>query len=479
MAVSISPFGDYSKRESQASTKITRQLRGIRQKAASENWTFEVGYTAALDFSLPQITGMVAPEDWQSKARRQNVIAESMKEPMPPSLGACDATANSFSWVDQGCVTDVRDQGACGSCWAFGTHGAYEGSYAVINHDLVDTAEQQTLDCSGEGSCAGGWWAFQYLIDTGSTDETSYQYIAQDGTCRSNVTSTYTATTWGYVDPNSDVPSIDALKTALCAYGPLAVAVTATPAFQAYTSGVFNENSPATINHAVLLVGWDDSKQAWRIKNSWGTAWGEAGYMWIAYGSNQIGYAAAWVQAKATSTCPDGPTLLAQQQFLYSPNPTQINTDANVTSVTFTLPREMFVSVVAESSAALISGTAPARFVTGLYIDPAPNVMWTVSYRRGTLSATNQAVPVHTSMVMKLGAGTHTFYWKMWVSGFTVQFDSGTLTAIAVPCSMGGQVQAPMAAGVSQQVQAKDDLLIISNPADPNLSVTVNNSGES
>jgi hypothetical protein len=72
MAVSISPFGDYSKRESQASTKVARQLKGLRQKAAAENWTFEVGYTAALDFSLPQITGMVAPEDWQSKARQQN-----------------------------------------------------------------------------------------------------------------------------------------------------------------------------------------------------------------------------------------------------------------------------------------------------------------------------------------------------------------------------------------------------------------------
>ncbi len=190
---------------------------------------------------------MVAPEDWQEQARRQNVAAESMKQPMPPSIGACDATASSFSWVDEGRVTPVRDQGSCGSCWAFGTHGAFEGSYAVINQDLVDTAEQQTLDCSGAGSCGGGWWAFKYLVDTGSTDETDYPYTAQDGMCQTNVQSLYTAAAWGYVDP---------------------VAVAATLAFQAYTSGVFNENSSATIDHAVTLVGWDDSMQAWRIKNS-------------------------------------------------------------------------------------------------------------------------------------------------------------------------------------------------------------------
>lgn len=475
MAVSISPTGDYSKRESAAPSKIAKRLSTLREQAASESWTFEVGYTAALDFSLPQITGMVPPDDWQEQARQQNEVAESMMVAMPPSVGACDATAASFSWVDQGCVTPVRDQGACGSCWAFGTHGAFEGSFALINQDLIDTAEQQTLDCSGAGTCAGGWWAFQYLVDTGSTDEGEYPYQAQDGTCRTDVESLYLATTWGYVDPNVEIPSVDALKGALCSYGPIAVAVAATAPFQAYTSGVFNEGSNATINHAVTLVGWDDSLQAWRIKNSWGTAWGEAGYMWIAYGTNQIGYGAAWTQAKvAVPSCKDGPTLIAQQQFNW-PDQLQFSANANVTSVTFTLPEEMFVSVTGESSAALVSGSAPAVFQTGLYTDPTPNVMWTVSYRRGTLPATDQPVPVHTSMVMKLGAGTHTFYWKLWIAGYTVQFDSGTLTALAVPCSMGGQVQVALQAGAAKQVEEQGGLLVTTSPAGSDLSVTVDN----
>ena len=67
--------------------------------------------------------------------------------------------------------------------------------------------------------------------------------------------------------------------------------------FQAYTTGVFNENASSNVNHMVTLVGWDDDLQAWLIKNSWGEYWGENGYMWINYFSNKIGYGAAWVQA--------------------------------------------------------------------------------------------------------------------------------------------------------------------------------------
>jgi cathepsin L len=78
----------------------------------------------------------------------------------------------------------------------------------------------------------------------------------------------------------------------------LAVAVRVTSAFQHYTGGVFNERDGGNVNHGVTLIGWDDNKQAWLIKNSWGTGWGEDGYMWINYNSNSIGYRAAWVQAR-------------------------------------------------------------------------------------------------------------------------------------------------------------------------------------
>lgn len=100
---------------------------------------------------------------------------------------------------------------------------------------------------------------------------------------------------------DASVPPVDQLKEALCNYGPLVACVSATDLFSAYTGGVFNENNMGTVNHAVCLVGWDDDRGAWLVKNSWSTSWGEDGYIWVAYGSNSIGYGAAWVQTASPS----------------------------------------------------------------------------------------------------------------------------------------------------------------------------------
>jgi C1A family cysteine protease len=299
MSVSNTSSQDYEKRELTATGEIKSKLAALRSEAAAKKWTFEVGYTTAMDFDLEELCGLKPPDNWLAGAKQQNEMAEALRETPPVSLGSCVASAAQFNWADHNGVTGVRNQLNCGSCWAFGTHGAFEGSYAILYNTLIDSSEQNTLDCSGVGDCGGGWWAYQYLIDHGSATETDYPYVGTQGTCNTGVNQPYKAVAWGYVDAVNPIPSIDALKKALCAYGPLGVAVRATPVFKAYKSGVFNENAPGNINHAVTLVGWDDTKQAWRIKNSWGPNWGEAGYMWIAYGSNKIGYGATWVQAKA------------------------------------------------------------------------------------------------------------------------------------------------------------------------------------
>jgi hypothetical protein len=114
------------------------------------------------------------------------------------------------------------------------------------------------------------------------------------------------AEAWGRVSKDL-TPSVAELKAALLARGPLAVSVSATPAFHAYSGGVFHEVTDAVTDHAVTLIGWDDKLNAFLVKNSWGTEWGdtcgfgkERGYMWIAYGSNGIGSNAVWVSAKPT-----------------------------------------------------------------------------------------------------------------------------------------------------------------------------------
>lgn len=460
----ITPTLDYAKRELRASTDIRSALAGLRDEAAAKQWTFEVGYTTAMDFATEQITGMKPPEDWLEKAKQQDAVAKTLEQPERAALGSCVATAAKFNWVDYGGVTPVKDQGACGSCWAFATHGAFEGNYAILNNSQINSSEQDTLDCSGAGDCGGGWWAYDYLIKTGSAEEANYPYTAVKGACNTGAARPYKATVWGYVNSHVQIPSVAELKRALCNYGPLGVAVAVTPAFKAYKSGVFNENSIADINHGVTLVGWDDSKQAWRIKNSWGTGWGESGYMWIAYGCNKIGYGASWVKAGPTQvpTCKEGPSLMAYDEFYWGDANKQFSANSNVASVTFTLTREMYVSVVADSSACIAKGTAPQFFTTGLYTGEAPNVMFTSSLRKGSFRATDQNVPVHSSYAAKLAAGTYTFYWKIWLNGYTIGFDSGTLTVMAVPCSMGGKLQAVQAAaGGMMGVMTEDDATIV------------------
>ena len=303
----------YAEREKSALPRIQGQLKELRARIEAEKLTFTVGYTSALDRNIEQLAGTREPADLPEQARRQNEIAEqSLKtessEKAAPKMqkglgqGAVKCAANlpSFDWRDNNKITPIRDQKTCGSCWAFATLGAFEGSYLKINGGAptsVDVSEQDLVSCSGAGSCGGGWWAFNYLITKGCAKESAYPYTASNSPCNTTVARTYKATVWGYVSSTGGIPSVSQMKQALCDHGPLAVAVYVSGAFQAYTSGVFNEQSSAQINHGVTLVGWDDSKSAWLIKNSWGTNWGLSGYMWIAYTSNSIGKGAAWVHA--------------------------------------------------------------------------------------------------------------------------------------------------------------------------------------
>lgn len=478
----ISPAVGYRQRELTASKEMKSKIAGLRETAKSKNWTFTVGYTHAMDHKIAEITGLKAPKDWLQTAKKQETRMGAPAEIKGPALGSCVADASKFNWADHHGVTGVRDQGACGSCWAFATHGAFEGSFAILNNALIDSSEQDTLDCSGSGSCGGGWWAFQYLIDKGSAPEADYPYSAVKGACK-NVDRPYGAVAWGYVDSSNPVPSVAAIKAALCKYGPLAVAVEVTAAFQAYTSGVFNEHASGNINHGVTLIGWDDQKQAWRIKNSWGPGWGEAGFMWIAYNCNQIGYAAAWVQPKIVQQCKEGSTLIAYEKFDW-PDRKRFSANSNMASVKFTLPEDMYVSIVAESSAKIVTGSAPKGFRTGLYSSSTVSVMWTSSYRKGSFVSGDQSVPIHTAIVLKLAAGTYTIYWKIWLSGYTIQCDSGSLTALAVPCTMGGSLKAGLEEGLEMEgeigvVMADEEGLLTSRAANrPDAYITIDRSAE-
>ncbi|GBM20571.1 Cathepsin L [Araneus ventricosus] len=202
----------------------------------------------------------------------------------------------AVDWRQKSIVTHVKDQQQCGSCYTFSAAGALEGQYALKTGRLVSLSEQNLLDCSsseGNLGCQGGWMnkAFEYVRKNGGIDtEQSYPYTAQVGTCRFNQ-NTVGATCRGYVD----IPSGDerALKQAVASVGPVSVAIDASQySFQLYSSGIYYEPkcSSQKLDHAVLAVGYgtENGVDYWLVKNSWGTSWGENGYMKIVRNMNNL-----------------------------------------------------------------------------------------------------------------------------------------------------------------------------------------------
>ena len=179
--------------------------------------------------------------------------------------------------------TSVKNQGSCGSCYAFAAVGCYESYRKVKNGVTIDGSEQDFMMKApkinvGNG-CRGGRTAvvLKVLEQLGITTEAKCPYLAKEQECANSGTE-LKINSWGTVN------DLESVKSALQKYGALLVAFVVYNYFRYYKSGVYRYTSGSQLGgHAVLLVGFDDAKQAFKVKNSWDTSWGENGYFWIGY----------------------------------------------------------------------------------------------------------------------------------------------------------------------------------------------------
>ena len=192
-------------------------------------------------------------------------------------------TSSSVDWRKKGAVTGVKNQGHCGSCWAFSATGSIEGAYKLAGHSLTSFSEQQLVDCSGSygnNGCGGGLMnrAFSYVEDYKLEKESSYPYQAKDESCRYKSKEGVTNVR-GY----SKVSAKDSQLMAAIDKQPVSIGVDA-ECFKSYSSGIlYPRDCTYNTNHGVLAVGYTSSYYI--VKNSWGSSWGESGYVRLAPGN--------------------------------------------------------------------------------------------------------------------------------------------------------------------------------------------------
>lgn len=263
------PFGSIAKRE-----EFKVRLTELRAELEARGATFSVDYNPAMQYTIEQLCNF-KPE-LGPQFSKDPIDRVAVKPPPPPG--------DSYYIAD---YTKVKDQGSCGSCWAFSTAGMFE-SVLLKKGISSDLSEQWLVSCNTDGwGCNGGWFANKYYLNPGAVLESCFRYKAADLPCKDSCVPVYIATGQG------NASNVSGIKAAIKTYGGVSCAVTVTYAFQAYSGGVFNYDSNASVNHAVVLVGWDDnlgSAGCWRLKNSWGSGWGEGGMMWIEYGCSNVGY---------------------------------------------------------------------------------------------------------------------------------------------------------------------------------------------
>lgn len=261
-------------------------LSYIRQhNSLNRNW--KLGITSFSDMSHSEFKNLLKATPEPPSQSRISTLSQG---PYP----------NSVDWREAKAVTSVKNQGSCGSCWAFSAAAAIEGILAIHGRDLTSLSQQQMVDCSkyyGNQGCDGGWmdYAFEYAMHHKIVTEAQYPYVDHEQICQySRLVGGVTIDGYINVDSYRTLPLVQAV-----AGQPVSVGVDAVT-WQHYFSGVIDRDCGSNLNHGVLIVGYQllDNGGYWIVKNSWGFNWGESGFLKI--GISGDGYGLCGIQKAAS-----------------------------------------------------------------------------------------------------------------------------------------------------------------------------------
>ncbi len=332
-------YGDPDDSDSNIVSAVAPEIAVVEsfiQKSGAE-WVAEVNPVSLLpDEERILRLGALIP-DVQDKTRIKRYVSNRQVRTLPSSF---DWRNNSGNFV-----SSVKNQGNCGSCWAFAATAALESQVLRAgSSSSADLSEQIVLSCSDAGTCAGGYidLASEFLRTTGTNTEACYSYKTANGNCGNACTNwqnnAFRIDIWDYVS-TGETAAVSEIKNALYESGPLLSVLYVYEDYYSYRSGVYSYAWGKKLGgHAVVITGWDDATSSFTVKNSWGTSWGESGYFRIAYselaGKTNFGF---WTIAYHLGVIPTTSTTVSTTTSTTSTTVKPTTTTSSTSTTTTTI----------------------------------------------------------------------------------------------------------------------------------------------
>ena len=305
---------------------LTRQIESMRLDIERAGYGFKVDAEALAVGGRENLNGYIAPPEAEKESH--------MTSRMAAAETSVISLPKRWNWMDHDGVSSIKNQRPAGTCWAFSTVAPLECNILIHDGMEADLSEQYLVSCNNDGlGCnTGGWAVHKYFSvippgeaacdgESGAVLEADFPYVCGEdaytpgcpGSVSDPLPRPYTIEDFAYVSE-----TVAAIKAAIFKYGPISASVAVDPYFSAYAGGVFDRDYDSFTNHAISLVGWDDTQGengVWYLRNSWSDEWGEDGYMRIEYNCSRVGEDPAYVVYSGGVMTPNGLIALDDEGY--------------------------------------------------------------------------------------------------------------------------------------------------------------------